>query len=272
MSVEGRAAPPGARHWIGATAKAVLPWFLLIVVGLQFGGLRWPPSEWSQSFLSWMWSVANSTALVLPFLLFPAGVALAKVLGHSRRAFRTAIGVGVLVGACTYVLDAWVEPTMYYHALAGQGTETDHVEKFGPDTPVGIARNLRYVEANPPEQYHLSVEWPERHPPNVLRWTLHQPVAMAVFGLTNVMLGMLAAQLTVGFRSPIRRNTLFAIGAGSGIAFFLLLMATSPIPAFLRDGTLRSGVAGAWLPLSLPIGEMLLLYYLVGKRRYRRYV
>ncbi len=272
MSVAERAAAPGARRWIGATAKAVLPWFLLIIVALQFGGLRWPPWEWSQPFLSWMWSVTNGTALVLPFLLFPAGVALAKALGHSRRAFRTAIGVGVLVAACTYVLDAWVEPVVYHHALAAQGTETAHVEKFGLDTPVGIARNLRYVEANPPQQYHLSVERPEQHPPNVLRWLLHQPVAMAAFGLTNVMLGMLAAQLTVGFRSPIRRNTLFAIGAGSGIAFFLLLIATSPIPPFLRDGTLHSGVAGAWLPLSLPIGETLLLYYLVGKRRYRRYV
>ena len=272
MSVAEPAAPLGARHWIGATAKAVLPWFLLVIVALQFGGLRWPPWEWPQPFLLWVWSVANSTALVLPFLLFPAGVALAKALGHSRRAFRTAIGVGLLVGACTYVLDAWVEPVVYYHALAGQGTETAHVEKFGLDTPVGIVRNLRYVEANPPEHYHLSVERPEQHPPNVLRWFLHQPVAMAVFGLTNVMLGMLAAQLTVGFRSPIRRNTLFAIGVGSGVAFFLLLIATSPIPPFLRDGTLRSGVAGAWLPLSLPIGETLLLYYLVGKRRYRRYV
>ena len=83
MSVAERAPPPGARHWIGATAKAVLPWFLLIIVALQFGGLRWPPWEWSQPFLSWMWSVTNGTALVLPFLLFPAGVALAKALGLS---------------------------------------------------------------------------------------------------------------------------------------------------------------------------------------------
>ena len=42
--------------------------------------------------------------------------------------------------------------------------------------------------------------------------------------------------------------------------------------SFLRNGTLTPGVAGAWLPLSLPVGEALFLYYLVGKRRYRRHV
>ena len=250
----------------------MLPWFLLIIVGLQFAAPRWPPWVWADSFLLWMWSTVNGITLVLPFLLFPAGVAISRVLGHSRRAFRAAIGLGVVVGACNYTLDAWVEPNMRYHTLAGRGPETAFVEKFGPDTPVGIARNIRFVEENPPQRYHLSVETPEQHPPNVLRWFLHVPVAMAVFGLAYVLLGMLAAQLTVGFHGPIRRNTLFALGAGSGVAFFLLLMATSPIPPFLSDGTLRSGVAGAWLPLSLPVGEVLLLYYLVGRRRYRRHV
>ena len=262
---------PGTGDWMSAVLRAMLPWLLLLVLGAQLTYFDWPPPERFGSYLWWVVITVNHTAFVLPFVLFPAGVALAKVLGHSRRALRIAIVVGLSVGAASYVLAAWVEPALDYQMKTGR-PESAYVEKFGPATPVGIAHNLRYVEENPPDRYHLSVERPEQHPPNVLRWFLHHPVAMAVYGLANVMLGMLAAQLTVSFRLPVRRNTLFAFGVGSGIAFFLLLMAASPIPPFLRAGRLYSGVAGAWIPLSLPIGETLLLYYLVCRGRYGRYV
>ena len=271
MSFEQRAVLPETGDWLSAVVRGMLPWLFFLVLSAQITYFSSPVSEWSRSYLWWVVVTLNQTSLGLPFLLFPAGVAIARVLGHSWRALRIAIVVGLSVGAVSYSLAAWVEPSLDYHLMMDR-PETAYVERFGPDTPVGVTGKLRYVEENPPGEYHLSVQRPEQHPPNVLRWFLHQPVAMAAFGLVNVILGMLAAQLTVSFRRAVRRNTLFAIGVASGIAFFLLVMATSPIPPFLRDGTLTPGVAGAWLPLSLPIGEALLLYYLVGKRRYRRHV
>ena len=260
----------GYRTWMGAMGRAMLPWYLLFVVGMLLLDFGWPPHEWSATLLRWLWRVTEDTALVLPFLTFAAGVALVRVLWDPRRLIRTAVGVGISAGAVSYALGAWVAPEVHNRLLANLGVETTDIRRFGPRTPPGVLENLRFVEGNPPDEYTLSVSAPHRFPPNVLRWELHGPAAMAVFGVINVLLGVLAARLTVDLNRRAQRNSRLAIGVIGGIAFFGCLVLASPVEPFLRDGTMRSGILGAWGPLFFPLVEASVLLHLVRRREHRR--
>jgi len=251
--------------WAGACFRAVAPWLLLLVGGKVILTQVWTPL--APSLTRWLWLIVDDLALVLPFLLFAVGLALGRVLGHSVRAFRTAVLLGIAVSVLSYTLDAWVAPEIEDRILAARGTETD-TRRFGSHTPVGILRNLEFVQANPPPQYSLRTSRPHEFPPNVLLWRLHRPLALAVFGIANVLLGLLASELTVDLSNRVRRTVRLAVGIGGGIAFLVGVVVASPVEAFLRDGTMRSGIAGAWLPLLIPLIEGLVLRYLVTSRRY----
>ena len=242
--------------------------FLVLLVG---GKLVWGLSRFSESgdgsLLWWATLTSGDIGFALPFVLFALGVGLACQFDDSRRRIRTGLAIAVALSALSYVLVAWVAPTAHYRFRVNIGSATAEDMRFGPDTPPGLLDNLRFVEANPPQEFSLSVEARERHPPNLLRWLLHRPVAFAVFGLINAFLGLLSARLTANLRRQSRRNARAAIGVLGGIAFFACVGIASPIEPFLRDGTLRSGVLSAWAPLALPLTQALLLYYLIQRRR-----
>ena len=101
--------PPLPGTWRPAI-RAMFPWYLLLVVGKLL--LVWPPFEEDASFVRWLWMLAHDTALVLPYLLFAAGVALARRLGYSRRLFRAAALIGICGAAASYVLGAWLAPEL----------------------------------------------------------------------------------------------------------------------------------------------------------------
>ena len=200
--------------------------------------------------------------------IFAVGVALGRKLGYSRRVLRASAVVGTCVVAAAYALGAWLAPELDDRYLASRGAETEDMRQFGPRTPVGIVRNIRFVEASPPEEYSLRASTPDRFPPNVLRWDLHVPVAFAAFGLINLLIGVHAAELTADMTRGNRRNTRVAIGVLGGMAFFACHILVGPVESFLRDGAMRSGVAAAWTPLALPAAEALLLAFLARARRY----
>jgi len=261
----------GYAAWTGAVGRAMWPWCLLFIVGKPLLELRRSPHEWSVSSLRWLWGVTEDAALALPFLIFAGGVALFRVLGHSRRLVGAAVAVGISAGAVSYALGAWAAPEVHIRLLAALDPESAGLRRFEPRTPTGILENLRFVEANPPEEYTLSVGAPHRFPPNVLRWELHGPPAMAVFAVVNVLLGVLVARLTLGLSRRAQRNARLAIGVFGGIAFFACLAAASPVAPYLRDGTMRSGVLAAWGPLVLPLVQAFVLVYLVRRRERRRH-
>ena len=243
-----------------------MPWCLLAVGSLLFLQLQ----EWhggSDSALWWVWSVVDRISLVLPFALFASGAALLRVLRTSRRFARAALLFGIALSTLSYVLAGWVGPTLRHRYLVGTGPANAARTQFGPETAAGLLRHLRFIEENPSREYSLSVDTPGQHPPNVLLWALHRPAALAVFGLLNVLLGVLAAQLTADMRRRSRRSARIAIGVFGGILFFVCVGIASPIEPFLRDGTLRSGVLSAWAPLALPLTEALLLCYLIRRKR-----
>ncbi len=201
----------------------------------------------------------------LPFLLFAGGCALLGVLGLSRRLARVAIGVGILSAIVSYASSALVAPVLAHRALADAGiVET---RSFSPRTPIAIVRNLRFVRDNPPAEYSLSVNTPDRRPPPVLEWQLHRPASIAVFGVINLLLGILAAEATLKMNRPRRWNSRLAIGVAGAVAFYLLQEMGSPIQSFLRGDPMGSGVLAAWGPLALPLAEVLVLGYLVWRQR-----
>ena len=255
---------PRTPIWI-PVAKAVLP-FVLFVAVRPLLGLRWPPNPLASSFLWWVVAAIADIASILPFALFGAGVVLARKLGRSGRLLRAAAMVGILVGAVSYVLGAWVRPVMTDQWIG----ETEALVELGftPRTPVAIARHLRFVEANPPEEYNLWTDSPDQWPPNFLRRQLHSPVAMVVFGLINVLLGVLTAELTVGLTRGRRRNACLGIGFAGAIAFVACDFAVAPGPVFARGGAMLPGIVAAWAPLAIPVAEAFLLAHLVQRRRY----
>ena len=263
LAIKGDSPPP---RILGPVVRAMLPWYLLLVVGKLL--LIWPPFEEDVSLVRWLWMVTHDTALVLPFLLFAAGVTLARRLGYSRRVLRAGATVGISVAAVSYVLGAWLAPELDDRYLATRGAETEDMRQFGPQTPVGILRNIRFVEASPPEEYSLQASTPHRFPPNVLHWELQVPVALAFFGLINVLIGVRSAEVTGHMTRGNRRNTRVAIGVLGGMAYFVCHIVAGPVEPFLRDGTIRSSVAAAWTPLALPVAEVFLLGLLARARRY----
>ncbi|MYG82150.1 MAG: hypothetical protein F4187_10525 [Gemmatimonadetes bacterium] len=175
--------------------------------------------------------------------------------------------MALAVGAVSYYLAAWGAPELESRYWDTLGEETVGQREFGAATPPGIIENLRAVENNPPSRYSLQVANPLQNPPNVLRWYLHLPFAMAVFGLLNALAGVLAAQLTENLGRGPRRNTLLALGVLGGLAFMGILALAGPVAPFLRDGTMRSGILGAWIPLVVPILLCMVLFG-IARRRY----
>lgn len=244
---------------------SLLPFLLFVAVRPSLA-LLYPPNELARSLPYWLLAATADLVFILPFALFATGVVLARKLGRSRRLFGAIATVGIAISAVSYVLGAWVQPVMTDRWL---GAHAESVALgFTPRTPVGIARHLQFVEANPPEEYGLRNDAPHQWPPNVLRWELHARVAMVFFGLINVLLGVLAAELTVDLTRGRRRNVCLAVGLVGTIAFLLCFAGLSPGPAFARGWTMLPGIVAAWTPLAVPVAEALVLGYLVRRKMY----
>lgn len=247
--------------------KSTLTWLLLLVGGKILWGLSLSSGSGTDSFLWWATLTSGDIGIALPFVLFAFGLGLARQFERWRRRITAGFAIAMGLSVLAYVLVAWVAPTTHHRYRVSSGAATAQDIRFGPTTPSGLLDNLRFVEANPPEEYSMSVEDRDRHPPNLLLWFLQRPAAIAVFGLVNVLLGVLSADVTTNLHRRPRRNARVAIGVLGGVAFFACVLIASPVEPFLRDGTLRPGVVSAWAPLALPLAEAWLLYYLIRRRR-----
>lgn len=249
----------------GASLRALVPWCLLWFGIKSLLALGWPPDARGASWSWWSWAITSDLGHLLPFLLFASGVALRSIPGRPFIPGRTVALIAVALAGVCYSLDAWISPELRDRYLGSTGAASADVRRFGPKTPIGLLRNLRYVEANPPAEYSLALATPQEAPPNVLQWRLHRPVAHATFGIISVLLGILSAELTASLRRATRRNARLAIGVIGGLAFFGCMELASPVPPFLLDGTMRSGVLAAWVPLAFPVLELLVLLHLARR-------
>lgn len=119
--------------------KAMLPWCLFWMAARPLLGLEWPPYEWSGTFGRLVAALVADLASALPLAMFAAGVALLREMGYTRRLGRTLITTGIVIGALSYWLGAWVRPTMIHGSLVS----SDETVDAGPVTPLEILRDLR---------------------------------------------------------------------------------------------------------------------------------
>jgi len=204
------------------------------------------PQPWSG--WAWLEYLAGRLGFILPFAAFAGGVAIWR-RGPASGSTRAAVLAGLAIGLASYASSEIAGPLANYAALADEPDLAD-VRPFGPSTPAGKLRQLRFVEANPPEQYGLGDA--ARTPPNYVRFLLHLPVALVVFSVLNCMLGLYATRMMYTLRSATRRNGSLAIGLAGGLGLFAaVFVAGHPN----RDWVSVSGVAAAWLPLTIPLLE-----------------
>ena len=258
---------------LGTLARAILPWCVLLVVAQPVLMLRWSPIQ-PVTLLRRFSFFLTDLSFLLPFVMFAGGVAIRDRLGYSGRAVRSAVVFGAVAGVLCYSLGTWALPLVEHRSLIDRGPEIAETRQFGARTPVGLLRNLRFVEANPPDEYSLAVDLQDQHPPDLLRWQFHLPVAVAVFALVNVFLGVLAAEFTFDLRPGRRRNALLAIGVLGAVAFLAVSVLTAipqhapPMREFPTDVDLPSGILAAWSVLALPLAQCVVLAYLIRRRRY----
>jgi len=246
---------PGSTRGMAAMApalKAAALWALgLVVVIVVFHTIAVAqPQPWSGQM--WLAYVAGRLGIVLPFAAFAGGVAIWERNPAAGRT-RVAVLAGLVIGLASYASSEVVSPLADYAALAGE-PDLAEIRPFGPRTPAGKLRQLRFVEANPPEQYRMGDM--TRTPPNGIRLLLHLPLVAVAFSVLNSVLGLQAARLTTALRTPSRRNGRLAIGLAGGLAFFgAVFVAGQPG----RDWVALSGAVAAWLPLAVPLLEAMVL-------------
>ena len=260
--------PRGLRALLAASAtvlRGIAPWCFLWLGCKLFFVLGWFPEDRHLTWSWWTWALSRDLGNLLPFLAFAGGVRLVPEASIRGRIMGTVLPVALALAALSYALDAWVSPALRYRHLADTDVVDVDARRFGPETPGGILRNLRFVEASPPDEYSLRVVAPHEAPPNVLRWRLHRPVAHATFGMLSLLMGILTAQATAGMRQWKRRNVRLAVGVFGGMGFFACVLIASPTVPFLREGTLQSGILSAWAPLVLPLCQFCVLLHLARK-------
>lgn len=239
--------------------KAAILWALGLVAAIVvfFTVAVDQPQPWS----GWMWLqyLAAMLGLMLPFAAFAGGVAMGR-RGPAVGSTWVAVSAGLALGLASYASSEIVRPLADYAALADEPDLAD-MRPFGPGTPAGKLRQLRFVEANPPEQYRVGHA--TRSPPNRVRLLLHIPAAFVVFSVLNCLLGLYASRLTATMRAASRRNGCLAIGLAGGLGFFAAAFAASHPD---RDWVAVSGIEAAWLPLAIPLLEAMVLAVLI---RYR---
>lgn len=218
------------------------------------------PQPWSG--WAWLAYLAGRLGFILPFAAFAGGVAIWR-RGPAARSTWVAVWAGLVIGLASYVSSEIVGPLANYAALADEPDLAD-VRPFGPSTPAGKLRQLRFVDANPPEQYGLGDA--ARTPPNYVRFLLHLPMALVVFSVLNCMLGLYATRMMFTLRPATRRNACLAIGLAGGLGLFAAaFVAGHPN----RDWVSVSGVAAAWLPLTIPLLEAMVFGVIVLYREDR---
>ena len=251
-----------------AIVRGVVPWCLLWLGLKLLFVLGWSPDDRHLSWSWWAWALTTDLGDLLPFLGFAGGVALVARSTSGGRNRRITLPFALILAAISYTLDAWVSPELRYRYRSVTVVDEGNANRFGPDTPSGIVRSLRFVEANPSDEYSLRVDTPHEAPPNVLRWRLHGPVVHATFGFFNFLAGVLTGGVTIGLRRGARRNARLAVGVLGGLAFLGCVVIASPIAAFLRDGSMQSGVVSAWVPVVVPLAQFCVLLHLARKWRY----
>lgn len=249
--------PVAVRDGVARAMKSTMTWtaaatVLLLIQHFARAGL---PPFWRLIEL-----VSYDVAAVFPFAAVAGGLRLA---GHQGRRLRAAAVAGLAVAAAIYFLSAFVTPLAQYAGFAWGDRYGAAIEMFGIQTPAGILRNLEYVQAHPPAEYSMSVEYPDREYPARLVLALHLPAAAAATGLLNTFVGLALGRATLHASPRTRRRSRWSVVlAGTVAVVVAVVLAQGPN----RDWESVSGVVAAWVPLVIPAAQIGVLALVVRWR------
>lgn len=255
---------PTQKGYLRVAGAIVRWWTVLTVVAiaslyLSSGGLTILRSWWGfvDAAISRAW-------LVLPFVTFAGGLAASPPLPRRREAaVAVVIPTLVLVGL-TYFGGAVLSPLAEFKADERAGVDLATRYPLGPQVPSVLADQRTLILQSGTDQYRFSIDHPLERPPNWLTYLIHQPVALAAFGVLNALLGLLVGWATTGLSPPHRRHARWAFGLAAGVAFFV---AASLGGEWVRNSPPNSGVLGAWLPLTMPLLGLFLAYLVLRARQ-----
>jgi hypothetical protein len=240
----------------GRFYRATLVWATGIV-GLVFG--HWlvlslmPGGGWSG------WGAISLLAawfgLFLPFTVIAGGMAAPRSIPNRSLALRA-----LLIAVVAFGLGAYVEPFADHQDAKVWGVDIALQYPLGPLTPEVFLAQRELIRASPPDTFDFRIDQPFQKPPNWLTYLFHSLFVVPIFALFAAFLGREIQSLTSGLSPPSRRNTRWALGLFSGIAFFIALVSFGE---WVRLDPSRPGVAGAWGPLLVPLLE-LGLFYTIG--------
>ena len=250
----------GSRSDVARALNATLAWTAgvtgaLLLVLIARRGLALPIWSWVEFLTSYV-------GAVLPFAAVAGGLSLARSPGRQGRAPAV---TGLMVGVATYLVAALAMPLAEYASwMWGDGHwYGTTVEAFGIQTPDGILRNLKYVLENPPSEYSLSAEHPDRAYPNRLLLFLHLPMATAAVALLNTFVGLLLGRATGSMSVRAQRRTRWSVGlVGAAVLVAAIILAQGPN----RDWANVSGIVAAWTPVLVPVCELAVLAWVVRRR------
>ena len=237
--------------WVGGLVVIIL------IFHAMSGSLLWREAR------TWLWIsvLSGNIGTLIPFAAFAGGVVACRSLSAGGIAARA-----VVLSAISYGLLGYASPLAEYQDALASGRDVTAFYPFGPSTPGAQAAQREAVRANPPEAYSFSTEHPLRIPPNWLTYLIHHLWSLALFAVLAALMGRLGGKLTTGLSPPARRNARWALGLGTGLAFFIPLAAAGD---WVRLDPSNSGIAAAWLPLLVPLAGMGLLVVLVRRREAR---
>jgi hypothetical protein len=199
------------------------------------------------------------TNLFTTFLIgttFAGGVSLQGLAGV-HRSLRAVVLGGLSATILVFAIGSYVVPHLEYrgHELAGR--DVAQFAPFGPATPSGTLKQLRYLRANPPADVSRSVEAPRRHPINWTEFLLHAHFVLPLFSLLSGFAGLFFAQLTSGIRSSRRLHVRWMFGV---FVFIAMSAPFQPIRIYLSSHPSGSGAVGAWMMLGPSLVLVLILW------------
>jgi len=188
----------------------------------------------------------ETVAYALAFCSFAGGLALAHHrepgwLGERADRLWIAVFAVLAVGALVWVLLAYAAPVLEYRSAPEASRAT--VYPLGAHTPGGLTALRDAVSANPDPNPRPSMNVPFRWAASWVDYLRARPRIAGALAILNVILGVLAASMTLGMRPGRRRRVRWFLGLLSAFVFAAMDQRVTSQLASHPEG---SGLVRSW--------------------------
>jgi len=245
-------------HGTRAFLRATTIWAALCLalsLGYQFLSVNsetLPLNTWRVLHL-----ILTSLGLFLSFSSVAGGIAASRYLR-----FTGVLSHGILLAFVVLVLSGYAGPVAEYRAFIHSGGDLESRFPTGAATMNGLLALHREV-LQVPEGEHTFRGDADHLPPNWVTYLFHSKLAFALFAILGALLGQRIGILTSGVPPPTRWNAQWTMGLATVVVYFL---AAAVAGDWVLQDQGQSGIHAAWLPLLVPLSEVLILQALLLRK------